>query len=141
MQHPIPVESSLKYQFPHSKKSFNIILNSDRENIEEEMTLGHGDVDIGLNGNIPTVNFADHGIQKRVEDSLHELDESLQSDYEEVCFQEELLWIQRSSFDWLCLGDCNTCFHHTKALKKRNRNRMTQLKSANDIRGFGQALP
>ncbi|KAI9076054.1 hypothetical protein K1719_041988 [Acacia pycnantha] len=74
------------------------------------------------------------GIQQRLEDnpfldSLIELDKSLQDEYEEVCFQEKLLWIHKSSSDWICLGDRNTTFYHTKALIRRNHNRVTQLKS------------
>lgn len=60
---------------------------------------------------------------------LHlDLEQSLAEELEEICFQEELLWLQKSSSEAICLGDRNTSFYHTKALIKRRRNRITKLK-------------
>ncbi|KAI9113694.1 hypothetical protein K1719_014945 [Acacia pycnantha] len=76
-----------------------------------------------------------NGIQTRLElnhdscsDFLVDLEISLREDLEEVCFQEELLWLQKSSSDWMCLGDRNTNYYHLKALIRRKRNYVSQLK-------------
>ncbi|KAI9126211.1 hypothetical protein K1719_002632 [Acacia pycnantha] len=77
------------------------------------------------------------GVQTKLEDPTYfpsdfliDLESSLKLELEEVCFQEELLWIQKSSSDWTCLGDRNTHYFHTKALMRRKRNRISQLKSS-----------
>ncbi|KAI9072256.1 hypothetical protein K1719_045784 [Acacia pycnantha] len=76
-----------------------------------------------------------HGIQRKIEiypdgrhDFLKDLEISLREDLENVCFQEELLWLQKSSSDWVCLGDRNTSYYHLKALMRRKRNYLSQLK-------------
>ncbi|KAI9116925.1 hypothetical protein K1719_011924 [Acacia pycnantha] len=53
-----------------------------------------------------------NGIQSKLEDQfdapfnfLLDLETSLREDLEDVCFQEELLWLQKSSSEWICLGD------------------------------------
>ncbi|KAI9113713.1 hypothetical protein K1719_014964 [Acacia pycnantha] len=68
------------------------------------------------------------GIQTKLEDPayvssifLSNLDMSLKEEFEDVCFQEELLWIQKSSSDWLCLGDHNTHYYQTKALIRKKK--------------------
>ena len=62
-----------------------------------------------------------NGIQFKIElrpDARHnflkDLEVSLREDLENVCFQEELLWLQKSSSDAICLGDRNTSYYHTK---------------------------
>ncbi|KAI9082461.1 hypothetical protein K1719_035604 [Acacia pycnantha] len=78
------------------------------------------------------------GIQIRLEDPsnpsldfLSDLDTSLREELEEVCFQEELLWIQKSSSDWLCLGDRNTHYYQMKARIRRKKNSILRLKNQN----------
>ncbi|KAI9077148.1 hypothetical protein K1719_040970 [Acacia pycnantha] len=78
-----------------------------------------------------------NGIQTKLENSpdasstfLSDLETSLREEMEEVCFQEELLWLQKSSSDWLCLGDRNTNYYHMKALIRKKRNFISQLKSS-----------
>ncbi|KAI9107936.1 hypothetical protein K1719_020809 [Acacia pycnantha] len=80
------------------------------------------------------------GIQIRLEDPgfassdfLTDLDISLKEELEDVCFQEELLWIQKSSSDWLCLGDRNTRYYQLKALMRRKRNSIKQLKNPDGV--------
>ncbi|KAI9122035.1 hypothetical protein K1719_006724 [Acacia pycnantha] len=75
------------------------------------------------------------GIQIKLEDPvcassdfLSDLDVSLKEELEEVYFQEELLWIQKSSSDWLCLGDRNTHYYRLKATIRRKKNCIKQLK-------------
>ncbi|KAI9124541.1 hypothetical protein K1719_004463 [Acacia pycnantha] len=76
-----------------------------------------------------------NGIQSKLElnpndpsDFLVDLEASLREELEEVCFQEELLWLQKSSSDWVCLGDRNTSYYYLKALMRKNRNCVTRLK-------------
>ncbi|KAI9081455.1 hypothetical protein K1719_036601 [Acacia pycnantha] len=76
-----------------------------------------------------------NGIQTKLElhpdassDFLLDLEVSLREDLEEVCFQEKLLWLQKSSSDWVCLGDRNTGYYHLKALLRKKRNYVSQLK-------------
>ncbi|KAI9091963.1 hypothetical protein K1719_027898 [Acacia pycnantha] len=80
-----------------------------------------------------------NGIQKRLEgqpsnhDFLSDLDLSLRDEFENVCFQEELLWLQKSSSEKICLGDRNTHYYHMKALIRRKKNHITQLKNNEGI--------
>ncbi|KAI9123882.1 hypothetical protein K1719_005182 [Acacia pycnantha] len=78
-----------------------------------------------------------NGIQTKLElhpdassDFLLDLEVSLREDLEEVCFQEELLWLQKSSSDWVCLGDRNTGYYHLKALLRKKKNYVSQLKTS-----------
>ncbi|KAI9096746.1 hypothetical protein K1719_025925 [Acacia pycnantha] len=77
------------------------------------------------------------GLQSKLEDQmiprsdfLVDLGISLREELEEVCFQEELLWLQKSSSEWICLGDHNTHYYHMKALMRRKKNHISQLKGS-----------
>lgn len=63
---------------------------------------------------------------------LH-LERVLSDELETLSFQEELLWLQKSTSDWVCLGDRNTAYYHTKALIRKRRNRIGRLKSENGV--------
>ncbi|KAI9084743.1 hypothetical protein K1719_033149 [Acacia pycnantha] len=76
-----------------------------------------------------------NGLQAKLEeqsdtplDFLVDLETSLRGELEEVCFQEELLWLQKSSSEWICLGDRNTSYYHMKALIRRKKNFISKLK-------------
>ncbi|KAI9113491.1 hypothetical protein K1719_015418 [Acacia pycnantha] len=76
-----------------------------------------------------------NGIQSKLEDQfdapsnfLLDLETSLREDLEDVYFQEELLWLQKSSSEWICLGDRNTKYYHMKALIRKKKNFVSQLK-------------
>lgn len=74
------------------------------------------------------------GIQRTLEDQppsnfLNTLLQTLTSDYETSCFQEELLWLQKSRAEWINFGDRNTHYYHTKARVRRSRNRISTLKN------------
>ncbi|KAI9093716.1 hypothetical protein K1719_027165 [Acacia pycnantha] len=80
------------------------------------------------------------GIQSKLEDHhnsstdlLADLESSLRDEFENVCFQEELLWLQKSSSEWICLGDRNTHYYHMKTLLRRRKNRITQLKNSDGL--------
>ncbi|KAI9078096.1 hypothetical protein K1719_040021 [Acacia pycnantha] len=77
------------------------------------------------------------GLQVRLEnpctdpsDALFNLESSLRDELEDVCFQEELLWLQKSSSEWICLGDRNTHYYHLKALLRRKKNHIIKLKNS-----------
>lgn len=66
-------------------------------------------------------------------DFLVDLEQSLAEELESIDFQEELLWLQKSSSDWITLGDKNTSFYHTKTLIKRRRDRVAKLKNSDGV--------
>ncbi|XVF27194.1 hypothetical protein REPUB_Repub14bG0086100 [Reevesia pubescens] len=72
------------------------------------------------------------GVQKALEvhanSFLYRLEQRLVSDYNEVLFQEELLWFQKSRSNWVQFGDRNTSFFHTTTIVRRHRNRIITLK-------------
>lgn len=51
----------------------------------------------------------------------------LKKDLETVLEQEELLWFQKSTEDWIVLGDRNTKFYHASTMVKRGKNKITAL--------------
>ncbi|XP_028785100.1 uncharacterized protein LOC114741006 [Neltuma alba] len=74
-----------------------------------------------------------NGVQKALERNpfnsyLLEIERALLDDYENVCMQEEILWLQKSRSQWICDGDRNTHYYHTKALIRRRQNRISMLK-------------
>ncbi|KAI9113563.1 hypothetical protein K1719_015490 [Acacia pycnantha] len=78
-----------------------------------------------------------NGLQAKLEDHsnalsnfLMDLEISLREDLEEVCFQEELLWMQKSSSEWICLGDRNTNYYNMKAFLRRKKNSISGLKQS-----------
>lgn len=63
---------------------------------------------------------------------LIRMERQLQSRYNEVLAQEELLWYQKSRENWVKFGNKNTKFFHTQTIIRRRRNYVTGL----DIRGI-----
>jgi hypothetical protein len=47
--------------------------------------------------------------------------------------QDEIHWLQRSSANWLNLGDRNTSFFHSFATARRKKNYIKRLKNGSDI--------
>ena len=60
---------------------------------------------------------------------LQNLECSLREEYESICFQEELLWLQKSNSEWVCLGDKNTSYYHTKTIIRRRKNHVAALRN------------
>lgn len=63
------------------------------------------------------------GIQKSIEKvdsiSLVRLENHFQHEYNEILFQEELHWYQKSRGKWVKLGDKNTAFFHAQTVIRR----------------------
>lgn len=58
---------------------------------------------------------------------LNTLDKQLRDDYETTCWQEELLWRQKATCDWICQGDRNTKYYRMKAKIRQRTNRIRAL--------------
>ncbi|XP_028790095.1 uncharacterized protein LOC114746079 [Neltuma alba] len=90
--------------------------------------------EIGIRKRRLTARLA--GLQKALESKPHsafliKLNRELTEAYETICFQQELLWIQKSRALWINLGDRNTSYYHAKAKIRKARNRITALKDSN----------
>ncbi|XP_019162021.1 PREDICTED: uncharacterized protein LOC109158590 [Ipomoea nil] len=72
------------------------------------------------------------GIQRLRADQLHrglhQLENKLKGELEEVLYQEELMWFQRSREEWIVSGDRNTKFYHAATMVRRARNKIRSLK-------------
>lgn len=66
------------------------------------------------------------GIQRALErvDSraLVKLEQDLQQEYNQILFQEELLWYLKSRENWVKLGNKNIAFFHAQTVIRRKRN-------------------
>ncbi|GKV23692.1 hypothetical protein SLEP1_g33394 [Rubroshorea leprosula] len=59
---------------------------------------------------------------------LQRLEVSLLGEYQQVLYEEELLWFQKSRVDWIASGDRNTSFYHMSTMVRRNKNKIGALK-------------
>ncbi|XP_031105341.1 uncharacterized protein LOC116010192 [Ipomoea triloba] len=59
------------------------------------------------------------GVQTRLSNQRHgglaKLEKKLTEEYQEILYQEELMWFQRSREDWIVSGDRNTAYYHVAA--------------------------
>ncbi|GKV16725.1 hypothetical protein SLEP1_g27324 [Rubroshorea leprosula] len=60
--------------------------------------------------------------------NLQTLEKKLLSDYQQVLFEEEVLWFQKSRVEWIASGDRNTTFYHLSTITRRCRNKVGALK-------------
>lgn len=71
------------------------------------------------------------GIQRAMESidsaSLFYLQRDLLREYEEILFQEESIWFQKSREKWIRLGSRNTKFFHAQTVIRRKRNKIHGL--------------
>ncbi|XP_050222174.1 uncharacterized protein LOC126672268 [Mercurialis annua] len=85
-------------------------------NMKKEITKKRDELKRLVDSNDPSITF----------DQIREVEKSL----DEMLFQEEIKWKQKSRADWLAFGDKNTGFFHRKASKRRARNKITGLNDA-----------
>ncbi|XP_031124389.1 uncharacterized protein LOC116027103 [Ipomoea triloba] len=69
------------------------------------------------------------GIQK----SLVKLEKKLTEEYQNILYQEELTWFQRSREEWIVSSDRNTAYYHAAATIRKARNTVTYLKDENGV--------
>jgi hypothetical protein len=79
------------------------------------------------------------GIQRALENinsaNLLRLQKELLTEYENILFQEETLWFQKSIEQWIKLGSRNTSFFHAQSIIRRKRNK------SNSSLGNGVPIP
>lgn len=72
-----------------------------------------------------------HGIARSLENGfnpyLQNLQKKLWSEYEQVLYQEEVLWYQKSRCKWLQYGDRNTKYFHGATVFRRKKQRVEAL--------------
>ncbi|GAU20604.1 hypothetical protein TSUD_33400 [Trifolium subterraneum] len=77
------------------------------------------------------------GIQKyleRVDSTRHViLEKELQTLYNHILFQEEMLWYQKSREQWIKFGDKNSSFFHAQTIIRRKRNKIHRLQLPNGV--------
>lgn len=75
------------------------------------------------------------GIQKKLSRvycrGLAKLEKKLLAEYQDILYQEELMWFQRSREDWIVSGDRNTAYYHAAATIRRVRNTVSCLRDEN----------
>ncbi|KAL2902361.1 hypothetical protein RDABS01_027443 [Bienertia sinuspersici] len=76
------------------------------------------------------------GAQKKLatgyDGALVKLESKLRRELDDILYQEELLWYQKSRVEWIRDGDRNTSFFHFSTIKRRWRNRIVAIKDNND---------
>lgn len=63
--------------------------------------------------------------------ALVNLEKTLQHDNNQILFQEELLWCQKSIEQWVKLGHKNSAFFHAQTIMWRRRNKVHGLGLSN----------
>ncbi|XP_031111969.1 uncharacterized protein LOC116015942 [Ipomoea triloba] len=63
---------------------------------------------------------------------LIKLERRLRLELEEVLYQEELIWFQRSREQWITSGDRNTKYYHIATSVKSSYNKISRLKTDNE---------
>lgn len=80
------------------------------------------------------IEWLDIAEEKRVLSPLEiTLRPQLKRRYEDLCFLDELKWIQRSRVQWLRAGDANTKFFHLHASCRKSKNFRSHLSDGNDL--------
>lgn len=79
------------------------------------------------------------GIKKNLvvnfHNGLRKLDIKLRKELEEILYQEELLWFQKSREQWIKSGDRNTSYYHSSTIVHRARNKVETLRDDNGSLG------
>ncbi|PKI60521.1 hypothetical protein CRG98_018997 [Punica granatum] len=73
------------------------------------------------------------GIQQAIQRSpnphLERLEWEVSEELEQVLLQEEILWFQKSRFEWVRFGDRNTKYFYTRTIIKRRRMKIESLRA------------
>lgn len=77
------------------------------------------------------------GVQRKMQykpqRNLIKLDQKLRTELEEILYQEEVMWFQKSREQWITSGDRNTSFYHAATMVRRARRGVEALKDDNGI--------
>ncbi|XP_019172110.1 PREDICTED: uncharacterized protein LOC109167542 [Ipomoea nil] len=77
------------------------------------------------------INGVQRSLAIRPRADLIKLGRKLRTELEDVLYQEELLWFQRSREEWIESGDRNTHFYHTATATKTNSASLKHIKDEN----------
>lgn len=76
------------------------------------------------------------GVQKslseRENDYLTGLEKELIQEYNQILYQEEIFWFQKSRVKWMVVGKRNMKFFHQSTIMRRRRNKIMMLKIDNE---------
>ncbi|KAL7175265.1 hypothetical protein ACSBR2_028969 [Camellia fascicularis] len=65
--------------------------------------------------------------------NLHSLENQLIEQFNEVFYQEELLWFQKSRSNWITQGERNTKFFHLSTIIRRRKSKIDVLKNNDGV--------
>ncbi|PNY14872.1 ribonuclease H, partial [Trifolium pratense] len=98
------------------------------QNVANESTIFNKEVFGNIFARKKEVEARLKGIQRALEDidsaNLMRLQKELLASYEDILFQEETLWFQKSRENWIRLGSRNTAFFHAQSIIRRKRNKI-----------------
>jgi hypothetical protein len=98
------------------------------QNIAEASTVFNKEVFGNIFARKKEVEARLRGIQRALENidsaNLIRLQKELLASYEDIMFQEETLWFQKSRENWIKLGSRNTAFFHAQSIIRRKRNKI-----------------
>ncbi|OMO49818.1 reverse transcriptase [Corchorus capsularis] len=78
-------------------------------------------------------------VSDSIAEVTRELEAQLREEFQQVLYQEELLWLQKSRLDWIYNAERNTKFFHLTTVMRRNRNLIVGLNVA-DVWTTDQAV-
>ncbi|MCH80273.1 RNA-directed DNA polymerase (Reverse transcriptase) [Trifolium medium] len=98
------------------------------QNVAHESTIFNREVFGNIFARKKEVEARLRGIQRALENidsaNLMRLQKELLVSYEDILFQEETLWFQKSRENWIKLGSRNTSFFHAQSIIRRKRNKI-----------------
>jgi endonuclease/exonuclease/phosphatase family metal-dependent hydrolase len=98
------------------------------KNVEDKSIIFNKDVFGNIFARKKEVEARLRGIQRALEDidsaNLVRLHKELLDEYENILFQEETMWFQKSREQWIKLGSRNTSFFHAQTIIRRKRNKI-----------------
>ncbi|PNY13870.1 ribonuclease H [Trifolium pratense] len=102
------------------------------QNVAKESTTFNKEVFGNIFARKKEVEARLRGIQRALEDidsaNLLRLQKGLLDEYDNILFQEETLWYQKSRENLIRLGSRNTSFFHAQSIIRRKRNKIHGIK-------------